>query len=220
VNRGTLLRGVIADMKSPVVYGYNVNQLPIYFSGGTLLDAGAPTMAEAKPVSEIDVFRPGSSAALSGAAAGGGGIGPAARRNSVYQNTTPMATWVEHSRWNPTQQWPASAIGSAAGAAAPGGGGRGFGGGFGGGGAGMMTLPGMAPRVIVQFPASPRDMLLSGVLEGGEHLSNRPTVINQQLGEGHVVMFTTRPFWRWQTQGTFMMGFNAIMNWNDLGAGR
>jgi len=58
------------------------------------------------------------------------------------------------------------------------------------------------------------------VLEGGEHLSNRPTVINQPIGEGHIVMFTTRPFWRWQTQGTFMMGFNAIMHWNDLSAGQ
>lgn len=218
VNRGTLLRGVIADMKSPVVYGYAVNQLPIYFSGGALLDAGAPTMAEAKPVSEIDVFRPGSSAALSGAAAGGGGIGPAARRSGVYQNTTPMSTWVEHSRWNPTQQWPTNAIASAPSSGA--GGGRGFGAGGAPGGTPMMTLPGMAPRVIVQFPASPRDMLLSGVLEGGEHLSNRPTVINQPIGAGQLVMFTTRPFWRWQTQGTFMMGFNAIMHWNDLGAGQ
>ncbi len=213
VNRGTLLRGVIADMKSPLVYGYKVNQLPIYFSGGTLLDAGAPTMADAKPVSEVDVFRPGSSAALSGAAAGGGGIGPAARRNSVYQNTTPMATWVEHSRWNPAQEWPSSAIarsGAQATAMAR----------FGASGAdAVTTLPGMAPRVVVQFPASPRDMLLSGVLEGGEHLSNRPTVMSQTLGAGSVVMFTTRPFWRWQTQGTFMMGFNAIMHWNDLGAG-
>ncbi len=208
VNRGTLLRGVISDMSSPLVYGYKVNQLPIYFSGGTLLDAGAPTTPDAKPVSTVNVFRPGSSAALSGAAAGGGGIGPAARRSSIYQNTTPMATWVEHSQWNPTQQWPASAITKVDG------GGR-----FAGGAERINTLPGMAPRVVVQFPSSPRDMLLSGVLEGGEHLSNRPTVMSQKIGEGNVVMFTTRPFWRWQTQGTFMMGFNAIMHWNDLDAG-
>jgi hypothetical protein len=61
-------------------------------------------------------------------------------------------------------------------------------------------------------------MLLSGVLEGGANLSNRPNVIDSPLGQGHVVMFTIRPFWRWQTQGTFIMGFNTIMNWNDLGA--
>ncbi len=219
VNRGTLLRGVIADMKSPIVYGYAVNQLPIYFSGSALLDAGVATQPEAKPVSEIDVFRPGSSSGLSGAAAGGGGIGPAARRSSVYQNTSPMSTWVEHSRWNPAQQWPANAIAKLSADAPVVAFGRG-GGGFGGGAASTMTaLPGASPRVVVQFPASPRDMLLSGVLEGGEHLSNRPTVITQPVGQGQVVMFTTRPFWRWQTQGTFMMGFNAILNWNDLGAG-
>jgi hypothetical protein len=33
-------------------------------------------------------------------------------------------------------------------------------------------------------------------------------------------MFAIRPFWRWQTQGTYFLGFNAILNWNDLGAGR
>jgi hypothetical protein len=37
---------------------------------------------------------------------------------------------------------------------------------------------------------------------------------------GHVVMFAFRPYWRWQTQGTYAMGFNAIMNWNDLNAGK
>ena len=33
-------------------------------------------------------------------------------------------------------------------------------------------------------------------------------------------MFANRPFWRWQTQGNFFLGFNAILNWNDLDAGR
>jgi len=72
---------------------------------------------------------------------------------------------------------------------------------------------------VMSWPASPRDMLLSGVLQGGENLSNRPNVIDSPVGKGHLVMFTIRPFWRWQTQGTFIMGFNTIMNWNDLGAG-
>jgi len=31
-------------------------------------------------------------------------------------------------------------------------------------------------------------------------------------------MFVIRPFWRWQTQGTFFLGFNTILNWNDLDA--
>jgi len=33
-------------------------------------------------------------------------------------------------------------------------------------------------------------------------------------------MFAIRPFWRWQTQGTYALGFNALMNWNDLDAGK
>jgi hypothetical protein len=33
-------------------------------------------------------------------------------------------------------------------------------------------------------------------------------------------MFAIRPFWRWQTQGTYTLGFNTIMNWNDLDAGK
>jgi hypothetical protein len=32
-------------------------------------------------------------------------------------------------------------------------------------------------------------------------------------------MFGIRPFWRWQTQGTYFLGFNAILHWNDLKAG-
>jgi hypothetical protein len=32
-------------------------------------------------------------------------------------------------------------------------------------------------------------------------------------------MFALRPFWRWQTQGTYALGFNAIINWDHLDAG-
>ena len=222
VNRGTILRGVITDMTSPIAYGFDVNQLPVYFSGGTLLEAGAPVAANAAAVSKIDVLRPGSSAALSGTAiGGGGGPGGFGGQPGVYQNTQPMATWVEHSVWDPMQQWPTTGASSAAAAFDPFGGRGGGGGGFGGGGAGgapSRTLEEMRPRVVMSWPASPRDMLLSGVLEGGQNLSNRPNVIDSPIGKGHVVMFTIRPFWRWQTQGTFIMGFNALMNWNDLAA--
>ena len=63
-------------------------------------------------------------------------------------------------------------------------------------------------------------MLLSGTLAGGEALANRAQVVDAPIGQGHVVMFAIRPFWRWQTQGTYMLGFNTILNWNDLNAGR
>src|SRR5262249_38742665 len=70
------------------------------------------------------------------------------------------------------------------------------------------------------FPEKAEDMLLSGTLERGELLSKRAGLVDEKVGTGHVVMFAFRPYWRWQTQGTFAMGFNAIMNWNDLDAGK
>ena len=73
-----------------------------------------------------------------------------------------------------------------------------------------------APKVILAFPDNPDDLLLSGGLAGGEALAGRAVLIDAKLGDGHVVMFATRPFWRWQTQGLFFLGFNAILNWNDL----
>ena len=73
---------------------------------------------------------------------------------------------------------------------------------------------------MLAFPSAADDMLLSGVLVGGQALSGRAQVVDAPIGQGHVVMFAIRPFWRWQTQGTFFLGFNAILNWNDLNAGR
>jgi hypothetical protein len=80
--------------------------------------------------------------------------------------------------------------------------------------------PATRPRVVMQFPANPADMLLSGTLAGGQVLANRAQIVDAPVGDGHVVMFAIRPFWRWQTQGTYMLGFNTIMNWNDLNAGK
>ena len=74
--------------------------------------------------------------------------------------------------------------------------------------------------MVLSFPQNPNDMLLSGTLANGQFLSNRAALVDVPLGKGHVVMFAIRPFWRWQTQGTYSMGFNAIMNWNDLDAGK
>ena len=43
--------------------------------------------------------------------------------------------------------------------------------------------------------------------------------IDAPLGKGHVVMFANRPFWRYETHGSFNLAFNAILNWNHLDAG-
>ncbi len=136
---------------------------------------------------------------------GGGG-------STTWQNTTPMANQPRLSPWQPDDSA----------AARSGRGGqddaqmaqfremaRAFG----------LNVDQAGPRVVVKFPDDASRMLLSGALGGGEALEGTAQVVDAPVGRGHVVMFAIRPFWRWQTQGTFFLGFNAILNWNDLGAG-
>ena len=69
-------------------------------------------------------------------------------------------------------------------------------------------------------PTGKAVVLLSGGLVGGEAIAGRPAVVDATLGKGHVILFGMRPFWRFQTQGSFFLAINAMLNWNDLGAGR
>ena len=75
------------------------------------------------------------------------------------------------------------------------------------------------PRTIMQFPANADDILLSSLLEGGSALVNRPLMLDVAYGRGHMVLYALRPFWRSQTQGSYFLGFNAILNWDHLDAG-
>ena len=38
--RGSILRGMITDQKSPIVYGYTGSELPVYFNQSPVLSAG------------------------------------------------------------------------------------------------------------------------------------------------------------------------------------
>jgi hypothetical protein len=98
-------------------------------------------------------------------------------------------------------------------------GGGGFGGGGFGGGRGGAANENRA-RVVLQFAANADNLLLSGTLAGGEALQSHAAAIDAPLGKGHIVMFAIRPFWRWQTQGTYSLAFNAIVNWDHLDAGK
>jgi hypothetical protein len=185
---------MITDKKSPIAYGYDGTQLPVYFNQAPVINAGGGGVP-----SEFAGFL-------------GGQQGPS-------QNITPMA---QRLRLSP---WETDSASGARGAAASGGSAAGadtsqaaqvrqmaqqFG----------INVDEGRPRVVMQFPANPNDMLLSGTLQNGQFLANRAQVLDAKVGNGHVVMFGIRPFWRWQTQGTFFLGFNTILNWNDLDAGK
>jgi hypothetical protein len=185
--RGSIVRGVFADRKSPIAYGFDA-QVPVYFSQEPVLSVGA--------------------------AGGGRGEGPAIP--GVGMNITPMASASQQqlSPWDPE---------AVARAGSPSGNGRRPRGdssqseSSGRGSGGTVNEP--RPRVIMQFPSNAAEMLLSGTLVGGQALVNRAQVVDIPIGQGHVVAFAIRPFWRWQTQGTYFLVFNALLHWNDLNAG-
>jgi hypothetical protein len=79
--------------------------------------------------------------------------------------------------------------------------------------------PHLRPRVVLRY-ADSRDLFVSGLLDGGDEIAQRPAIIDSPSGNGHVLLFSTNPFWRGQTKGSYFLVFNAIMNFDNLNAGR
>ena len=79
--------------------------------------------------------------------------------------------------------------------------------------------PAQRPRVVLRY-ANNNELLVSGLLDGGGELAQHPAVIDSPYGDGHVVMFSNNPFWRAETKGSYFLVFNAILNFDNLGAGR
>ena len=83
-----------------------------------------------------------------------------------------------------------------------------------------LLLPeGQLPRVVLRF-AKKDDLWVSGMLDKAEELAERPAVIECPVGKGHVVLFANNPMWRYQTQGSHALVFNALLHWDHLGTGR
>ena len=185
--RGAIMRGVFADQKSPIAYGYAGKELPVYIPD----------------TSVITVARPGPNDGLgAGGGAGQGGGGAGAR---LAQNVTPNAVPAKLSPF-PTPEGPAKPEEPAAETTPPasrqGG-----------------AEPTQRPRTVMAFPEKADAILLSGLLDGGQALTRKALVVDVPDGKGHMVLFGLRPYWRWQTQGTYGLGFNAIVNWDHLDAG-
>ncbi|MCC2979458.1 M14 family zinc carboxypeptidase [Sphingomonas sp. IC4-52] len=186
-NKGAIMRGMIADQSSPIVYGYDGKQLPIYFSQ-------SPVLNVSRGGGRMGYFDPN---------------GPGVK---LAQNTTPNAAPAPVSPWPGAEAAAASAPKNEVDPSSP----------FGSREPASRSSgaePTQLPRVVMNFPAKANDILLSGMLSGGEALTGKPLVVDVPHGRGHMVLFALRPFWRWQTQGSYMLGFNAILNWDHLSAG-
>ena len=79
--------------------------------------------------------------------------------------------------------------------------------------------PDQRPRVVLRFSAQ-RDLLVSGLLQGGSEIADRPVVVDVPKGKGHVVLFAINPVWRGQTIGSYALVLNTILHFDNLNAGR
>jgi hypothetical protein len=73
------------------------------------------------------------------------------------------------------------------------------------------------PRVILRF--ADRNLLISGLLSGGDDLQGAPAIVDVPQGRGHVLLFANNPMWRQETAGSFMLIGNAILNYDALDPG-
>lgn len=79
--------------------------------------------------------------------------------------------------------------------------------------------PAARPRVILRY-ADNRDLLVSGLVENGTEIAQHAAVVDVPLGKGHVVVFSNNPVWRGETHGSYFLVFNAMLQFDQLDAGR
>ena len=74
-------------------------------------------------------------------------------------------------------------------------------------------------RVIFRY-ADSKDLLISGLVAGGDEIAQHPAVVDVPTGNGHVVLFSINPVYRGETRGTYSLVLNTILNFDSLNAGR
>ena len=79
--------------------------------------------------------------------------------------------------------------------------------------------PAQRPRVVFRY-GDAKDLLVSGLLDAGTEIAQRPMVVDVPVDKGHVVLFSNNPIWRGETQGSYALVLNAILNHDHLDAGR
>jgi len=193
---GGVFRTTISDRRSPLAYGYG-DELGVYFN-------------------RSPVFAQGGGGGRGGFGMGGGfGAGP-----SMGQGNDPGSTTARNSgrggindtdiiQGRPRNMGEAGVEAFQAEQAEEAGGQQGRGG-FGGA---------SAARIIARFPSNATELLISGGLSNGQEMAGAPALVDATNGDGHVVMFSFNPFWRGETLGAYGMVFNALLHYQNLGAG-
>ena len=79
--------------------------------------------------------------------------------------------------------------------------------------------PALRPRVIFRY-GDGKELLVSGLVEGGEEIAQHPSVVDVPAGKGHIIMFSINPVYRGETRGSYALVLNTILNFDSLNAGR
>ncbi len=79
--------------------------------------------------------------------------------------------------------------------------------------------PALRARVIFRYGAS-NELLVSGLVENGNEIADHPAVVDSPEGNGHIVLFSTNPIYRGETEGNYSLVLNTILNFDNLNAGR
>jgi hypothetical protein len=74
-------------------------------------------------------------------------------------------------------------------------------------------------RVIFRY-ADTKDLLVSGLVENGGEIAQHPAVLDVPNGSGHVILFSINPVYRGETESTYSLVLNTILNFDSLNAGR
>jgi hypothetical protein len=77
----------------------------------------------------------------------------------------------------------------------------------------LLTVPAEERRrsVLAQFPGQEKSVL-SGLMRGVAETRMRPAIVDEPVGQGRVILFSTNPAYRWQNLGEFNMLVNSILH--------
>jgi hypothetical protein len=199
---GSLLRTKLADDTSPIVYGVPDN-LAVYSDAGETFSVSATAGGVGRGGGG------GGGAAPGGGRGGGAGTRPTGRGTpddaDVVQGRPPdESTGMPTPPPPPTvQPWQYALPTEEALKRNP----------------ANVIPPQFRPRVPLRYEAQ-TSLLVSGLLDGGTDIAQRPVVVDVPVGKGHVVLFAANPIYRGETIGSYFMVFNTLLNFDALGAGR
>jgi len=189
---GTLLRTKLVDDASPIVYGV-MDNLAVFSKGGEVFSVS----------NSVGGGR--------GGGGGGGGRGGAPTRatgrgqpddEDAVQGRPALEPRFEAPARTPTQPWqvPVPTEDQLRNAL-------------------NIIPPDQRPRVALRY-ANQNELFVSGLLDGGGSIAQRPAVVDVPMEKGHVVLFGNNPMYRGETIGSYFMVFNTLLNFDNLNAGR